>query len=194
LIDLVLDPLRKLPVGQAPKIEQTKRFPVRGFVSSSGLVVPRLVQNPPSDDAVSSSQVAEIGDKTDSLSQLQITARSELPPKGTPEIFVSYAWGDGSSDDARKRGEVVERMCETLERDGWKVVRDKTAMRYGDLISAFMKTLSQADCVIVVLSAKYLHSPYCMAELYGIYQRSFGEKEGFLRRIIPLVLLDAQVQ
>jgi internalin A len=105
---------------------------------------------------------------------------------------VSYAWGDDSSEDARKRGEVVERMCETLKRDGWKVVRDKTAMRYGDLISAFMKTLSQADCVIVVLSAKYLRSPYCMAEFHGIYQRSVGEKEDFLHRIIPLVLLDAQ--
>jgi hypothetical protein len=31
LIDLVLDPIRKLPVGQAPKIEQTKRIRVRGF-------------------------------------------------------------------------------------------------------------------------------------------------------------------
>jgi internalin A len=43
------------------------------------------------------------------------------------------------------------------------------------------------------LSAKYLHSPYCMAELYGIYQRSFGEKEDFLRRIIPLVLADTRI-
>jgi len=40
--------------------------------------------------------------------------------------------------------------------------------------------------VIVVLSAKYLHSPYCMTELYSIYQRAVGEKEEFLRRIIPL--------
>ena len=37
---------------------------------------------------------------------------------------------------------------------GWQVVRDKTAMQYGDLISAFMKTLGQADLVIVVLSDK----------------------------------------
>ena len=32
-----------------------------------------------------------------------------------------------------------------------------------------------------------------MAELHGIYQRSFGEKEDFLRRIIPLTLTDAQI-
>jgi hypothetical protein len=55
-----------------------------------------------------------------------------------------------------------------------------------------MKTLSLADCVIVVLSAKYLRSPFGMAELHGIYQRSVGEKKEFLRRIIPLVLADAR--
>jgi hypothetical protein len=31
-----------------------------------------------------------------------------------------------------------------------------------------------------------------MTELYAIYQRSLGEKEDFLRRIIPLRLTDAQ--
>ncbi len=31
-----------------------------------------------------------------------------------------------------------------------------------------MKTLGQADLVIVVLSAKYLQSPYCMTELQGL--------------------------
>jgi hypothetical protein len=31
-----------------------------------------------------------------------------------------------------------------------------------------------------------------MAELHGVYQRSLGEKEGFLSRIIPLVLADAR--
>ena len=66
-------------------------------------------------------------------------------------------------------------------------------MRYGDLISGFMKRIGLADHVIVVLSDKYLRSPYCMTELHSIYQRSLGEKEDFLRRIIPLVLADARI-
>jgi internalin A len=46
--------------------------------------------------------------------------------------------------------------------------------------------------VIVVLSDKYLHSTYCMTELHAIYQRSVGEKEDFLRRLIPLALADVR--
>ena len=49
------------------------------------------------------------------------------------------------------------------------MVRDKTSLRYGDLISTFMKTLGQSNLVIVVLSAKYLYSTYCMTELHALY-------------------------
>jgi internalin A len=170
LIELVLDPLRKLPVGQAPKIEQTKRIHVQGFSQGN----------------------ADIGDKAAGLIQLQITARPELPPKSTPEVFVSYAWGDDSSKEARKRTEVVDQLCETLGQDGWNIIRDKNAMRSGDLISDFMKLIGQSDHVIVVLSDKYLRSPYCMTELHYLYLRSLGQKEDFLLRIIPLVLADAR--
>jgi internalin A len=88
---------------------------------------------------------------------------------------------------------VVERLCRTLEKENCQVVRDKTALRYGDLISTFMKTLGQADWVIVVLSAKYLHSHYCMTELYDIYQNARQKSQEFLNRIIPLVLADARI-
>jgi hypothetical protein len=52
------------------------------------------------------------------LEQLKISSRAELPAEGAPALFVSYAWGDDSSDDARKRTEVVDRLCETLGQDG----------------------------------------------------------------------------
>ena len=166
-----------------------KRIRVHAFVSSSASVVPR----PLSDDAVSSSHGdADIGDKSAGLSQLQITDRPEIP-KGKPEIFVSFAWGDDSSEDARKRTEVVDRLCETFRQDGWNILRDSDVLRSGELISGFMKRIGLADHVIVVLSDKYLRSPYCMTELHSIYQRSLGEKEDFLRRIIPLRLADARL-
>src|SRR5450631_2733705 len=89
-----------------------------------------------------------------------------------PKIFVSYAWGGDSS-------EAVDALCRKLEAEAWEVVRDKTAMRNGDLISEFMKRITRADVVVVVLSDKYLRSPYCMAELYGIYQRPKGKRRIF---------------
>jgi internalin A len=124
--------------------------------------------------------------------QLEISASPELPKKGPPEIFISYAWGDNASETARKRGEIVDRLCETLAEWDWNIIRDKDAIRFGDLISGFMKRIGLADRVIVVLSDKYLRSPYCMTELNAIYQNSRLEKQDLLDRIIPLVLDDAK--
>jgi internalin A len=112
-----------------------------------------------------------------------------------PHVFISYAWGDispNASEEDRQRQEVVERLYRTLD-ENWKVIRDKDALHPGDLISAFMTKLGQADRVIVVLSAKYLQSPYCMTELYSIYQNARQERQEFLNRIIPLVLKDANI-
>ena len=112
------------------------------------------------------------------------------------EVWISYAWGSISSEaprQDRERQELVERMCQVLENDHWRVVRDKAVLKYGDIISTFMSTLAQGNLIIVVLSSKYLHSPNCISELYDIYRQCRGEKEEFLRRIIPLVLDDAEI-
>ena len=125
--------------------------------------------------------------------------QSLAPPKPLarpPQVFVSYAWGDTSpsaSEEDRKRQEVVERLCRTLEKEHWQVVRDTNELRPGDQISTFMTKLGQADLVIVVLSAKYLHSTSCMIELHALYKNAQQEKREFLNRIIPLVLKDASI-
>jgi internalin A len=171
LIDLVLDPLQKMRVGQAPEIKRIHNAKV-SINAGSG---------------VSSKPRVEAG-----AGDMEIPSKPELPPKNIPEIFVSYAWGDDSSDDAHQRTEIVDRLCETLGQHGWNILRDSNVLRPGELISGFMKRIGLADHVIVVLSDKYLRSPYCMTELHYIYQRSVGEKEDFLRRIIPLALEDAR--
>lgn len=108
----------------------------------------------------------------------------------TRTIYMSYAWDDSSADTSGSQ--VVDVLCRTLEAEGWNVVRDRVAMSYGDLITTFMKKIAHADRIILVLSDKYLRSPWCMAELHGIYQRSTGDKDDFLGRIIPLTLTDAR--
>jgi hypothetical protein len=119
-----------------------------------------------------------------------------VSPETPPQIFVSYAWEDSStaaSQEDRERQVVIQRLCQALENGPWEVVRDKSVLKYGDRISNFMKTLGRADTIIVVLSSKYLRSPYCITELYDIYEQSLREKEDFLRRIIPIVLDDAKI-
>jgi internalin A len=128
---------------------------------------------------------------------LNLCAQAEIEDRmasteETPRIFISYAWGDDSSTKGRQRQQIVDALCQKLESKSWEIVRDKTAMRPGDLISDFMKSISRADLIVVMLSDKYLRSPYCMAELYGIYQRVEGEKAEFLSHIVPLMLDDAK--
>jgi internalin A len=79
-----------------------------------------------------------------------------------------------------------------LDRDGYDVLKDDEKLRPGDWISTFMKAVGRGDHVLIVLSAKYLFSPNCMTELFYIYSRSLGEKEDFLKRVLPVVLDDAK--
>ena len=107
-------------------------------------------------------------------------------PTERPVIYISYAWGG-------EKEELVDRLEARLEHEGYEVKRDKRTMRPGDWISDFIREIGRALRVCVVLSEKYVHSPYCMRELLYLYQSSLGEKQEFLTRIVPLVLDDAKV-
>jgi internalin A len=89
-----------------------------------------------------------------------------------------------SSQEDHQRQDLVERLCRKLEQERWNLIRDKGALDYGDQISDFMKTLGQARLIIVVLSEKYLRSPYCMTELHALYKNARQERQAFLNRII----------
>lgn len=107
-------------------------------------------------------------------------------PTEKPLIYLSYAWGGDKEA-------LVDRLEARLERAGYEVKRDKRSMRPGDWISDFMREIGRAKRVCVVLSEKYMQSPYCMRELLYLYQSSCGEKRDFLNRIVPLVLEDARL-
>jgi internalin A len=107
-------------------------------------------------------------------------------------IYISYAWGDEKSDSGLQRLLAVKQLCQILDRDGYDVLKDDEKLRPGDWISTFMKAVGRGDHVLIVLSAKYLFSPNCMTELFYIYSRSLGEKEDFLKRVLPVVLDDAK--
>jgi internalin A len=108
------------------------------------------------------------------------------------EVFISYAWGD-ASPEGKERQQIVDELVKALRQYSEPIaVRfDRDEMRPGDLISAFMDRLAAADRVIVVISAKYLRSEYCMYELFKIYQNRGKEIADFHRCIIPIILPDA---
>src|SRR5688572_4207170 len=76
-------------------------------------------------------------------------------------VFISYAWG-GESE------EIVNQIDQALQQRGLKIIRDKRDLGYKGSISGFMERIGQGNCVIVVISDKYLRSPNCMFELVEI--------------------------
>ena len=96
-------------------------------------------------------------------------------------VFVSYAWG-GESE------EIINQIDQALRQRGLKIIRDKRDLGYKGSISAFMERIGQGNCVIVVISDKYLRSPNCMFELVEI-----AEGKQFHDRAFPIVLSDANI-
>jgi internalin A len=109
-----------------------------------------------------------------------------------PEYFVSYAWGDNTAEGvARER--IVDQMCAAAGRRGITILRDKKVLGLGDRISKFMQRIGRGDRIFVVLSDKYLKSPFCMFELSEVWRRCAEEDEAFLKRIRVYTLPDAKI-
>lgn len=96
-------------------------------------------------------------------------------------VFISYAWGG-------EREETVNQIDAALQARGIKITRDKRDLGYKGSIREFMERIGQGNCVIVVISDKYLRSSNCMFELVEIAQ---GKQ--FHDRIFPIVLADANI-
>jgi hypothetical protein len=96
-------------------------------------------------------------------------------------VFISYAWGG-------EREEMVNKIDNALQQRGIKITRDKRDLGYKGSIREFMERIGQGNCVIVVVSDKYLRSPNCMFELVEI-----ADNKQFHDRIFPIVLADANI-
>ena len=108
-------------------------------------------------------------------------------PPTRPEVFISYA---GRQEQAEP---LVDDLIDGLAKHDIRVLRDRTDIQPGDLISAFMRRISSGRCVLLVISQAYLRSPYCMTELHGIWTQARRSDADFLRRIVPLVQPGADI-
>ena len=108
------------------------------------------------------------------------------------EIFISYAWGD-ETPEGEIRTQAVDGLYAALERDGFLPVRDRDKIRPGDQISPFIRRLTCADLVVAVISDKYLRSPYCMYEIYKLWQKSQTDVAEMVERLVPVVLPEVKI-
>lgn len=99
-------------------------------------------------------------------------------------VFISYAWGK-EGDEWEK---IVNELDQSLQKRGLKIIRDKRDLGYKGSIRRFMERIGEGDCVIVVISDKYLRSKNCMFELVEI-----AENKQFADRIFPIVLSNARI-
>lgn len=108
------------------------------------------------------------------------------------EVFISYAWGD-DTPEGKNREQVVEALYTALAEDGFRPIRDRDQMRAGDRISVFIRQLTRADLVVAVISDKYLRSPYCMHEIYKLWQKCQGDSDDLSKILVPIVLPEVKV-
>ena len=108
------------------------------------------------------------------------------PPSDKKTYCVSYAWNDESNAK-------VDELCEAARQKGVAILRDRTGMGLGESITRFMKKLGAGDRVFVILSEKYLKSPYCMYELLEVWRNCKMDEEEFRGRIWVYRLADARI-
>jgi internalin A len=96
-------------------------------------------------------------------------------------VFISYAWR-GESE------EIVNQIDRSLQERGIRIIRDKRDLGYKGSISEFMERIGRGNCVVVVISDRYLRSKNCMFELVEI-----AENKEFADRVFPIVLSDARI-
>jgi internalin A len=111
----------------------------------------------------------------------KLSPQQEKP--AMPEWYVSYAWNDDRTPEGHTREVIVDRLCAAASAQGHRILRDKDALTVGDSISAFMQRIGAGDRVFVIMSDKYLRSPYCMFELSEVWRTSRQEGKAFLERV-----------
>jgi tetratricopeptide (TPR) repeat protein len=125
-----------------------------------------------------------------------IPAPVSAPPLArstSPDVYVSYAWGEDTSEAGRQREEIVDRLCAAVADSGLLIGRDKERMHGGDSIERFAQEISRAARIVAIISEKSLNSQFCMAhELFRAFRRCDYQRVEFQEKVVALVMDDAK--
>ncbi|GFZ91193.1 hypothetical protein GCM10011497_21360 [Elstera cyanobacteriorum] len=103
-------------------------------------------------------------------------------PMSDYKLYVSYCWKDLQAVPKDEKA-AVETFMETARGKNIPVLRDKDAIKFGEKLKNYMKSLSQGQRIFIFMSDSYLRSPYCMYELYHIWKFSEQCKIDFIERV-----------
>jgi internalin A len=87
----------------------------------------------------------------------------------------------------------VDHLCEDAAQRGIAVLRDTNEVKLGGRLTRFMQKLATHDRVFVILSKKYLESPFCMYELLEVWRQCKNEQDEFSKRVRVYVLPETPV-
>ncbi|HRD79954.1 MAG TPA: hypothetical protein PLL53_04275 [Saprospiraceae bacterium] len=111
-----------------------------------------------------------------------------------PKVYFSYAWGDDETPQGQLRAEAADVLYQELKareaRGELLVMIDREQMGYKDRIRKFTEQYGAPSILIImIISEKYLLSPYCMGEVVEILSN-----KDYRERIFPVVLPDAKLK
>lgn len=111
-----------------------------------------------------------------------------------PKVYFSYAWGDDKTLQGKLRSEAADALYQELKkresRGELEVMIDREQMGYKDRIRDFTKQYGESSILIImIISEKYLLSPYCMGEVVEILSN-----KDYHKRTFPVVLPDAKLK
>lgn len=94
-------------------------------------------------------------------------------------IFLSYCWSNEK---------IADLIDQYFSNNGIKVKRDKRDLKYKQSIKEFMKTIRDAEYVIMIISKEYLESKNCMYEML-----EFVKNKNFEDKIIPIITKESKI-
>ncbi|MBL0110671.1 MAG: toll/interleukin-1 receptor domain-containing protein [Saprospiraceae bacterium] len=108
-----------------------------------------------------------------------------LSNKRKPLYIFSYAWKNETYSEIENK--IVE-LYSNLDKNKYKLSRDKEDLEHGDFITDFMKEIGKGDLIVIGLSSKYLKSKNCMFELCEIWRNSKEDINEFRNKVFILNL------
>ena len=123
--------------------------------------------------------------------QLESRITPAAPPLEQEQCFISYKRGEDDSDASRARAmafDAVKAQIKTLGLDPYYDVKE---LRHGESISGFIRSASKSPKFVLIISAGYFGSSFCMEELLRIWRECKTDAETFRERVRTVYLPDA---